>query len=301
MASTETNTVSTPKVRKISWLRIFINLLLCVAIPLAGGFFLSRRMLPAPAVGIIRLNVEIYGFSADFINQQIAEARANPRVKAVVVQIDSPGGEVTATQTIYLELQKLRREMPVVGSIDSTAASGAFYAAMATDPVFAKPSSTVGNVGVWGYFPSEIGVNDVVLASGPFKLTASNTEEFLRGIESIKQEFLATVISQRGSRLKITDIELSQGLAYSGRDSLNLGLIDALGSQTEAIEKAARLAGIANYQVIDLETEVINRYYSELNPILSNLWIAKADPFTGQRDLPPGAYLLYDVRLGSTR
>jgi protease IV len=172
---------------------------------------------------------------------------------------------------------------------------------MATDPVFAKPSSTVGNVGVWGYFPSELGVNDVVLASGPFKLTASNTEEFLRGIESIKQEFIATVISQRGARLKITDIDLSQGLAYSGRDSLNLGLIDALGSQTEAIEKAAKLAGISNYQVVDLEVAVINKYYSELNPLLSNQWIAKGDPLTGQRDLPPGAYLLYDARLGSTR
>jgi protease-4 len=288
-------------VRKISWLRIIFNLFLCVAIPLAGGFFISRRMIPSPAVGVIRLNVEIYGFSAEFLNQQINEARANPRIKAVVVQIDSPGGEVTATQTIFLELQKLRREMPVVGSIDSIAASGAFYAAMATDPVYAKPSSTVGNVGVWGYFPSEIGVNDVVLASGPFKLTASNTEEFLRGIESIKQEFLATVISQRGARLKISDVDLSQGLAYSGRESLDLGLIDALGSQTEAIEKAAKLAGIANYQVIDLEAAVITEYYSEVNPLLSNLWIAKADPLTRQRDLPPGAYLLYDARLGSTR
>jgi protease-4 len=301
MSSNETTSTPTPRVRKISWWRIMLNLLLCVAIPLAGGFFLSRRIIPRPAVGVIRLNVEIYGFSAEYLNQQIAEARADPRIKAVVVQIDSPGGEVTATQTIYLELQKLRREMPVVGSIDSIAASGAFYAAMATDPVYAKPSSTVGNVGVWGYFPSELGVNDVVLASGPFKLTASNTEEFLRGIESIKQEFLATVISQRGARLKITDIDLSQGLAYSGRDSLNLGLIDAVGSQTEAIEKAAKLAGIANYQVVDLEAVVITKYYSEMNPLSSNEWIAKADPLTGQRDLPPGAYLLYDPRLGSTR
>jgi protease-4 len=274
---------------------------LVVVLPLAGGFLLSGRLIPTPAVGIIRLNTEIYSLSADFINQQIAEARANPRIKAVVVQIDSPGGEVTATQTIFFELQKLRRDMPVVGSIDSIAASGAFYAAMATDPIYAKPSSTVGNVGVWGYFPSEIGVNDVILASGPFKLTASNTEEFLRGIESIKQEFLATVISQRGTRLKITDIELSQGLAYSGRESMDHGLIDALGSQSEAIEKAASQAGITHYQVVDLESVVINKYYSALNPLITNGWIAKADPMTGQRELPPGAYLLYDARLGSTR
>jgi protease IV len=301
MSLSEDNSVPPPKTRKISLVRIFFNIVFWVVLPLAGGFFLSRRVIPTPAVGIIHLNFEIYSFTADFLNQQIDEARNNPDIKAIVVQIDSPGGEVSATQTIYMELQKLRREMPVVGSIDSMAASGAFYAAMATDPIYAKPSSTVGNVGVWGYFPPSLGVNDVVLASGPFKLTASNTEEFLRGIESIKQEFIATVISQRGDRLIISDIDLSQGLAYSGRDSLTLGLIDALGSQTEAIEYAAKQAGISHYKIVDLQTIVVEKYYSETDPVSSNIWIANADPKTGQREIPPGVYLLYDPRLGSTR
>jgi protease IV len=301
MALAATTSAPSSKPRKISWLGLAIYTLFGLILPLAGGFLVSRRVIPAPAVGVIHLDTEIYGTSAEFINEQIAEARANPRIKAVVVKIDSPGGEVTATQNIFLELLKLRGEMPVVGSIDSTAASGAFYVAMATNPVYAKPSSTVGNVGVWGYFPSEIGVNDVILASGPFKLTASNTAEFLRGIDSIKQEFLATVISQRGARLKISEVDLAQGLAYSGRESLSFGLIDNLGSQTEAVEYAAEKAGIRHYQVVDLETLVVTKYYSESNPLLSNPWIAKADPLTGQRDLPPGAYLLYDARLGSTR
>ena len=301
MSLSEATSVPPPRQCKKSYLRIFFLLVFWVVLPLVGSFFLSRSVIHAPAVGVIHLNTDIFGFSAEFINQQIAEARANPRIKAVVVQIDSPGGEVTATQTIFLELQKLRLEMPLVGSIDSIAASGAFYAAMAADPIYAKPSSTVGNVGVWGYFPPEMGVNDVVLASGPFKLTASNTEEFLREIESIKQEFIATVTSQRGTRMKISDVDLSQGLAYSGRESLNLGLIDALGSQTEAIEKAAKLAGITHFQIIDLEAAVIAKYYSGENPIYSHLWTANADPKTGQRELPPGVYLLYDARLGSTR
>ncbi len=301
MSLAETTSAPPSARRKISWLRIVLYVLFGIVIPLGGGFFASRRVIPTPAVGVIHLNTEIYGVSAEFINQQITEARANPRIKAVVVQIDSPGGEVTATQTIFLELLKLRREMPVVSSIDSTAASGAFYVAMATDPIYAKPSSTVGNVGVWGYFPSEIGVNDVILASGPFKLTASNTAEFLRGIDSIKQEFLATVVGQRGARLKISQENLAQGLAYSGRESLSLGLIDTLGSQTEAIEYAAKKAGVSHYQVVDLESVVVNKYYSQVSPLQSSPWIARADPLTGHRDLPPGAYLLYDARLGSTR
>lgn len=301
MSIAESTSAPISKPKRISWLRTVIYLLLGIALPLVAGYFASRRVIPAPAVGIIRLNTEIYSTSVDVINQEIAKARSDPRIKAVVLQIDSPGGEVTATQTLFMELQKLRREMPVVGSIDSTAASGAFYAAMATDPIYAKPSSTVGNVGVWGYFPSEIGVNDVILASGPFKLTASNTAEFLRGIDSIKQEFLATVVSQRGTRMKIAEVDLAQGLAYSGRESLDFGLIDALGGQTEAIENAAKQAGITHYDVVDLEMEVLKDLLKELNPFLANPWIGKADPLTGQRKLPPGAYLLYDARLGGTR
>ncbi len=301
MSVVETSSTPISKPRGVSWVRMVFYMLLGIILPLVAGFFLSRKMVPTPPVGIIRLNTEIYSTSVDMLNQEIAKARSNPRIKAVVLQIDSPGGEVTATQTLFLELLKLRREMPVVGSIDSMAASGAFYAAMATDPIYAKPSSTVGNVGVWGYFPSEIGVNDVILASGPFKLTASNTAEFLRGIDSIKQEFIATVITQRGARLKISDVDLSQGLAYSGRETLEYGLIDNLGSQTEAIETAAHQAGIAHYAVIDLEMEVLKDILKDLNPLLTNPWIGKADPLTGKRQLPPGAYLLYDPRLGSTR
>jgi protease-4 len=283
------------------WLRLLFGLLLWVVVPIVIGVLVGRRLFPSPAVGIIRLNTDIYTDSVAFIEQQIEEARANPRIKAIVLQIESPGGEVVATQTLYLELQALRNEMPVVGSVDGWAASGAYYAAMATDPIFAKPSSTVGNVGVWGYFPSELGVNDVILASGPFKLTASNTEEFLREIDGIKREFLATVVSQRGARLTISSEELSQGLAYPGRQAMEKGLIDRLGTQEDAIKEAAAQAKIKHYKVIDLEQVVIEKYYSYEEEIYYQPWVAQADPKTGHRELPLGIYLLYDVRIGSTR
>jgi protease-4 len=272
------------------------TILLLGLAPLLVGLWLAQILIPQPAVGIIRLNTDIYPESADLVLAEIEEARSDPSIKAVVVRLDSPGGEVAATQRLYLELQTLRREMPVVGSIDGTAASGAFYTAMATDPIFAKPSSTVGNVGVWGFIPPDLGVNDVILASGPFKLTASNRDEFLRWIEGIRLEFLETVFSQRGERINLSRDELSQGLAYSGREALRLGLIDALGSETEAIRAATEQAGIAHYRLIDLQGRVVEELLeeeSELEP-----WVGAADPTTGRRVLPPGAYLLYDIQLG---
>jgi len=277
------------------------SVLAWVVAPLLVGFWLAQSLVPQPAVGIIRLNTDIWAGSAWLVMMQIEEARRDPTIEAVVLQLDSPGGEVAATQLLYLELQSLRREMPVVSSIDDVAASGAYYVAMATEPIYAKPSSTVANVGVWGFIPPDLGVDEVLLTSGPFKLTGSNRAEFLRWIEGIKQEFLETVFSQRGERLNISRVELSQGLVYPGRESVQLGLIDHLGSQTEAIRTGAELAGIAHYEVVDLEARVIAQLLEELSgddEAALEPWVGAADPVTGRRALPPGAYVLYDIQLG---
>jgi len=292
-------TSSAPPKKGFSAGRLFAAFLIWVALPLVIGYFLARWQVQPPAVGIIRVNTEIYGLSAQLVSEQVEEARKDPRIKAVVVQVDSPGGEVAATQSMYFDLLKLRQKMPVVGSVDSIAASGGYYTLMAVEPIYAKPSSTIGNVGVWGFFPSSIGVNDAVLASGPFKLSASNNDQFQREIAVIKREFPETVRTSRSDRLKISLEDLSQGLAYPGRQALEYGLIDALGSQQEAIEKAAELAGIAHYEVIDLDAIVLKRYLEEWGLVES--WSGAADLQTGERKLLPGIYLLYDIRLGSTR
>lgn len=268
-----------------------------------GSWLLSLYFIPRPSVGIIKINYDIWSTgtdsdfgSAELFQAQIDSARMNPRIRAVVVQFDSPGGEVVASQTLYMELQALRKEMPVVGSIGTMAASGAYYAAMGTTPIYARPSSSVGNVGVWGYVPEDLAVNDVILASGPFKLTGSNRDEFLREIEGIKQEFLATVTSQRGERLHITPEELSQGLMYSGREALRMGLVDQLGTLTDAIAVAAQQAGIKHYTVVDLEARVIDRYAYGRSFFIQP-WSGATDPTTGKRTLSPGIYLLYDMHL----
>ncbi len=267
--------------------------------PLLIGWWLALRFVPQPAVGIIRLNGDIWFGSTELVKAQIEKARQNDNIKAVIVQINSGGGEVVASQTLYLELQNLRREMPVVGSIDAVAASGAYYAAVGTEPIYAKPSSVIGNVGAWAYIPPDLAVNDVILASGPFKLTASNQAEFVREIDGIRQDFLAAVFSQRGEHLQLTPAELSQGLAYSGRDATRLGLADQIGSQSEAIKTAADQAGIANYEVIDLEIIVIKEFL-ENSPFASEIWPGTTDPDSGERKLSPGIYLLYDPLLRGT-
>ena len=285
-----------------AFLRKLGQVLLWVVPPiliLVAAWFLAEARFPEPAVGIISLDTDIWAGSADLVQAQIDAAREDGRIKAVVVYIDSPGGEVVATQSIFLELEALRHEMPVVGSIETIAASGGYYAAMATDPIYARPSSDVGNVGVWALVPSELTINDVVLTSGPFKLTGSNRDEFLRNIEGIRQEFVETVFSHRGERMQISRAELSQGLLYTGRQAAELGLIDHIGTQSDAVQAAAEMAGIANYRTEDLELRVWEEQYGSLVQAESEEvdWIGAADPMTGERSLPYGVYLLHDVRL----
>jgi protease-4 len=285
-----------------AFLRKLGQVLLWVVPPiliLVAAWFLAEAHFPEPAVGIISLDTDIWAGSAALVQAQIDAAREDGQIKAVVVHIDSPGGEVVATQSIFLELEALRHEMPVVGSIETIAASGGYYAAMATDPIYARPSSDVGNVGVWAQIPPELAINDVVLTSGPFKLTGSNRDEFLRNIEGIRQEFVETVFAHRGERMQLSRAELSQGLLYTGRQAAELGLIDHIGTQSDAVKAAAEMAGIANYQTEDLELRVWEEQYGSLVQAESEEvdWIGVADPMTGERSLPYGIYLLYDVRL----
>jgi protease-4 len=284
--------------------------------PLVAGIYLAGYLLPQPAVGVITLDTGISSYTAEFLELQIEKARSDPSIKAVVVKIDTPGGSVVPTQNLYFQLLNLRKDMPVVSAIGSLAASGGYYLAMATDPIFAKPSSTVGNIGVWGYIPSDLAVNDLILASGPFKLSATNQAEFVREIEGIKREFLETVKAGRGERLQMKDHEVLTGLAYSGRESVELGLIDYLGTTNDAILMAAELAGISNNRVVDLELEVLKdifgddfSYYKKLERAVlpemfgddfstADNWVYSKNPLTDGFMLPPGAYMLYDVLLG---
>jgi protease-4 len=275
-------------------------------------------------VGVIQITYPIGYEYAEIILDQIQEVREDRRIQAAVVQIDSPGGGVVSTQVIYRELQNLRREIPVVGSIDHMADSGAYYAAVATEPIYAKPSSEVGNVGVWSSVPQDLPIDDYVLASGPFKRTATNYAVFVRELEGLKQEFMETVFSQRGERLKLTYAELSQGLDYRGREAARLGLIDHVGNLSEAIATAAEQAGLANYRVVDdIQARAIERWFEEnyslgTQPsatastarertlptaslegrlLVLETWPIVTDPVTGKQSLPPGIYLLDYTRL----
>ena len=259
------------------------------AIPaLVVGILLSL-LIPKPVVGVIRLNDAIYSTTAADLISQIDYARDNPNVKSVVLILDSPGGTVVDTEAVYLELARLRQTKPVVTWVSGMAASGAYYLSSGTDYIVAVPSSEVGNVGVIGYLPPSPSVLEDTISTGPYKLWGSPRDTTVREIEMLKQGFFQAVTLGRGKRLKIGPEVLLRGQIWPASEALHLGLIDKLGSETDAYEQAARLAHLWHYQAVDLFVPAI---YIQ-TPSALGFFLQSKDGVKLPYPSKPGIYMLY--------
>ncbi|KXK11137.1 MAG: signal peptide peptidase SppA [Chloroflexi bacterium OLB14] len=227
--------------------------LLWVVLPLIVGLILASSIVPQPVIGVIRLEDAIYGYTAQSMIKQIQYAAETPEIKAVVLVFESPGGTVVDTEAVYFELTKLRAKKPVVTAVNAMAASGAYYLSVNTDYIFAKPTSLVGNIGVIGYLPTAPFIIEDTITTGPYKLFGSERDDDMRQIEMVKQGFFEAVNLGRGDKLTGDPAEIFSGKIWVGIDALHLGIIDALGGEAEAIAKAAELAKVANYKMLDLK------------------------------------------------
>ena len=226
-------------------------ILLWIALPLIVGVLIAAAI-PRPVIGIIHLDTAIDSYSASDMIAQIDYARQHSEVRAVVLMVDSPGGTVADTESVYMELLRLRQAKPVVTSIGTMAASGAYYLSVGTDYIIANPTSIVGNIGVIGTMPESPTIFEGLVSTGPYKLWGEPRDTFQREMEMVKQGFYQAVTLGRGDRLTIGPQVVLTGRIWLGSEAQRIGLIDALGPQSDAITMAAHLAHIGNYQVADL-------------------------------------------------
>ncbi len=233
--------------------RWFSSIPFFVLLGLIIGGLIAIPLIPKPSVAIITISGPILNQAyVDDILDMLQHARSNASIKAVVLQIDSPGGGASATEQIYLDLLRLRQQKPVVASIGTIAASGGYYTAVASNFIYAQPTSQIGSIGAWVSLPHPEELDENIGATGPFKTTGGSRRKALVELEMIRTEFVEAVMSQRGDRLRLSEEELSRAEIFTGVDSLRHGLIDDIGTRTTAIEKAASLAGIRNYDVVEL-------------------------------------------------
>jgi len=270
------------------------NRFLWWAIPALVLGVLVSFLIQKPIIGIIRLNDAINAYTAKDLITQINYAREHPEIHAVVLILDSPGGTVVDTEAVYMELSRLRETKPVVTWVSGMAASGAYYLSSGTDYVVAVPSSEVGNVGVIGYLPPTPFVFEDIISTGPYKLWGSPRDTTVREIEMLKQGFYQAVKLGRGDRLKIGPDILLRGQIWPASEALRLGLIDQLGSETDAYDRAAGMAHIWNYNIKDLYNVAV------VIPSTTNAYgffLQTKDGVTLPYPSRPGLYMLYIPQL----
>lgn len=224
-----------------------------------------RRFLPKPVVGLIEVHGPIvsdvhFAMGAIAAEQPIVRAlraaRLDPRIAAVVLHIDSPGGSALASDRIHHEVERLAAEKPVVAYLSNVAASGGYYVAAPARLIVTKPQTITGSIGVVAThfilrgLLEKLGIStDVVkrgaradLHSMARPLEDAEREVLARDVLSFYETFVGVVA--RGRQRSVEDIEkLAQGRIYSGTDALARGLVDELGGLDRAIERATEFAG----------------------------------------------------------
>jgi len=199
----------------------------------------------------------------DVFLEAIEDAVKNRRVKAIVLRIDSPGGSALSSDIIWNALLKAKEKKPLVVSMGNVAASGGYYLAAAGDEIYANDLTITGSIGVFATLPNakqfteSIGINAQHVLTHKnalgFSLFESPSTEFRasikEGIEHVYDTFKARVAEGRNMSLEQVE-EIAQGRIWTGKQALENGLVDGLGGFEQALEAAARLAELEEYNLI---------------------------------------------------
>lgn len=239
-------------------------------VTIAHGASGAGKIAVIPIQGIIHTDDQTeWGTSmVDSIKEALNTALDDDEVKAVVLAVDSPGGEVTASDILYNEVGKVQKEKPVVVAMSSLAASGAYYIACAADWIVANETTFTGSIGVIiqtlnyeGLF-DKVGLDSVVFKSGKFKdmlsgsrpMTPEETAYVEGMVLQVYERFLGIVA--RARNLPADDLRktLADGRILTGKDAVEAGLADQTGYIEDAYEKARALADAPDAGVIRYES-----------------------------------------------
>ena len=202
--------------------------------------------------------------TADKIKEELDDIRADDDVKALVVRVNSPGGAGTTSDLIWQMLRETSKEIPVIASMGSVAASGGYYIAMAADSIVASPTTITGSIGVFNtkfntreLFSDKIGITfDVVEThehadwlNPQHHFTDVEQQAFQRTADQFYETFIGKVAMSRSLTVDEVD-ERAQGRVWIGSDALDQQLVDLLGGLDKAIEVAAESANLESYSVV---------------------------------------------------
>lgn len=259
--------------KALIWLVVLITLL----IPLASCTITQNKIAVISLTGTIQSESSSFFFGGsaitpESVRTELERAKEDTGVKAIVLQINSPGGSVAASQEIVNLLEQVKK--PIVVSMSDLAASGGYYISAGTDKIVASPGTLVGSIGVISEMPNlkglfdKLGIGMQVFVAGEHKdmyagfreLTPEEKVIMQDMTDQLYEEFIQVVAKGRNlSEDKVR--EIATGQLYTGIQAKELGLVDELGGLQTAIDVAASLAGISKPEV---------EYYKPQTPSLIN-------------------------------
>jgi len=217
-------------------------------------------------------SVGIFGATRDTVDsvrRQLERATEDHAIKAVLLEVNSPGGGITASDTVHHVIAQFREDTgkPIVAYFADVAASGGYYISAGADRIIAHPSTLTGSIGAIiglmnfeGLF-EKVGLKEITIKSAPLKdmgsparpMTPEEEEIFKNILSSIHGRFVSVVAEGRGN-LTIEQVrELADGRIYTGEQAKELGLVDGLGYREDGFEAAKELAGITEARLVRYE------------------------------------------------
>ncbi len=240
------------------WLLISIGcvLILVFLLTVIGKIHISGdSVIDGKKVAIVKVAGSI--FNSEKVIKELDDIKERKDVVAVVLRVNSPGGGIAPSQEIYQKVKDLNETKPVVTSMGDVAASGGYYIALGSHTIVANPGTVTGSIGVIVNYPvvtelmEKVGVDVETIKSGDLKDAGSPTREvtdedlsyFNDVVMNLHHQFVRVVAISRRLDKEVVE-ELADGRVYTGEQSLELGLIDTLGTFDDAIRLAGELGGI---------------------------------------------------------
>lgn len=207
--------------------------------------------------------VEGKGISSIKLCEMIKEARENKSIKTVVLRVNSPGGSALASDEIWREIKLTNQTKKVIVSMGDVAASGGYYIASPASRIFAENNTITGSIGVFGMIPytgklmedklgvtfDEIKTNKHAILSLNRKLNEEEYKSVQVEVDAIYGDFLSRVSEGRGMSVQQANV-IARGRVWTGSDAVKIGLVDEIGGLRDAINYAAKQAGIKEVKTL---------------------------------------------------
>lgn len=229
-------------------------------------FYASQTFTKSANIAVIlaegEVSVDGDGLSSEKICKYLREARLDKNIKTIVLRINSPGGSALASEEIWREVKLANDKKKVIVSMGDVAASGGYYIATPATRIFANPSTITGSIGVFGMIPytgkmlenkigltfDRVSTNKHAVLSTNRKLTEDELVLIQTEVDEIYTQFLSHVAKGRNFSVEKANV-LGRGRVWTGSDALRIGLVDELGGINEAIQYAAKKAGVKDVKL----------------------------------------------------